>query len=220
MANLTKRLVSDQILMRLYGGFPDVSNPVQPEDIWKATEQIVNQQFRLQQFNINLPSAETIPDGLSIATYEDVDVVSSGSKSKSTLPVIPVSLPKNVGIFSIKTAQSLGGNVPQLEFLPLLKGQWELLQSDSLLCNLLGQVGYTPSNSYVTFTQDVTLYGVTKVDMDLVVMDMSLYGENDILPIPSSMEQEIINQLMAIFSPVTPETGQVNNLTTFGQNPK
>jgi hypothetical protein len=217
---LTKRLCSDQILYRLYGGYPDVANPVQPEDIWKALEQIVNQQFRLQQFSVNLPSGESIPDGLSIATYEDVTVTSSGSKSKAILPVIPVSLPKNIGIFLIRTAASLGANIPQLDFIPLLKGQWELLQSDDLLCNLLNQVGYTPANSYVTFTQDITLYGVTKVDMDLVVFDLSGVSETDILPIPASMEQDVINQLMAIFSPVNPETGQVNLLTTAGQNPK
>jgi hypothetical protein len=217
MANVTKRLLSDQVLFRLYGGFPDVAAPVQQEDIWLAIDQLINNTFRLQQFNSNLPSGETIPDGLSIATYTDITVTSTNGKAKATLPIIPISLPKNIGIYDVRTAESLPPSV-YLEFIPLVRGQYQLLSTDKLLNNLLGQVGYTPSNGYITFTQDITLYGVTKVDMDLVVFDMSLYSQTDPLPIPASMEADIVNQLVAQFSAVTPESAQVNLLTNFGQN--
>lgn len=212
----TKRLIAEQVLYRIDGGNPDVSSPVQFPDVYKALEQIINSMFNMRQFSVNLPSGETIPDGLSIATYTDIAVVSRGTYSTSTLPVIPASLPKNVGIFNIQVAQSLTNVVP-LTFIPLLRGQQHLLSTDLLLNNLLGQIGYTPSNLSIQYTQDITLLGITKVDMDLVVFDMSQYNETDLLPIPSNMEADIINQLVAQFSPVTPETGTVNLLTTSGQ---
>jgi len=212
----TKRLIAEQVLYRIDGGNPDVSSPVQFPDVYKALEQIINSMFNMRQFSVNLPSGETVPDGLSIATYTDITVVSRGTYSTSTLPVIPASLPKNVGIFNIQVAQSLTNVVP-LTFIPLLRGQQHLLSTDLLLNNLLGQIGYTPSNLSIQYTQDITLLGITKVDMDLVVFEMSQYNETDLLPIPSNMEADIINQLVAQFSPVTPETGIVNLLTTSGQ---
>ena len=118
----SKRLISDQVLYRLSGGSPDVSFPVQKQDVWKALEQLVNSMFKLTQFSENLPSGETIPNGLSIATYESVDVSSYGDVSKATLPVIPIMLPKNMGIFDVRPAMSLPNVSGMFSFIPLAKG--------------------------------------------------------------------------------------------------
>ncbi len=218
MPLLTKRLISDQTLYRLYGGEPDSSAPVQKEDVFKATEQLINSMFRMEQFSSNLPSGETIPNGVMIATYTDITVSSYGNLSKATLPVIPISLPRNLGIYNISPAASLPAVNGLFSFLPLAKGQRELLRTDTLLNDLLNQVGYEPRNKDVVFTKDITLMGITKVDMELCVFDMSLYSETDVLPIPSSMEAEIVNTLVSQFSPVTPESGKVNLITTAEQN--
>ena len=93
-------------------------------------------------------------------------------------------------------------------------------RTDKLLNDLLNQVGYEPRNKDVVFTKDITLIGVTKVDMELCVFDISLYSETDILPVPSSMESEIIDTLVAKFLPVQPDTGTVNLLTTGSQQNK
>jgi len=214
----TKKIISEQVLFRLYGGQIDTAAPVQQEDIWKALEQIINNTFRLQQFNATLPSGEIIPESASIATYENIAVVSYYNCSRAILPITPISLPKNIGIFDIKTAYSLGGQVPQINFIPMQRGQNALLKSDLLLNSLLNQVGYEPSNKFITFTKDITLLGITKVDMDLIVFDMALYGIDDVLPIPASFEADIVNQLVQQFNPVQAENGQVNLLTTAGQN--
>lgn len=217
MALLTKRIISDQVLMRLFGGEVDVSSPVQKQDVFKATEQLVNSMFRMEQFQSNLPAGETIPNGVMIATYTDITVTQYGDFSKATLPVIPISLPRNLGIYNIAPAASLTTNVGHFAFIPLQRGQKELLRTDKLLNQLLGQVGYEPRNNDVVFTQNLLLTNITKVDMELCVFDISLYGETDILPIPSSMEADIVNTLVSQFAPVTPETGKVNLLTSIGQ---
>ncbi len=211
MSLITKRLISDQILFRLKGGFPDLAGAVQKQDVWIAIDQWVNARFKLQQFNTNLPSGETVPDGLAIATYTDVNLVSTRGVVTAQLPVIPISLPKNIGIFNVQTAASLGADVPQLDFIPLIRGQYALLATDKLLNDLMGEVGYTPSNGYITLTKDVTLYGVTKVDMDLVVFSIAQYSETDILPVPADFENDMVNDIYKMFAPVTSEPGLVTN---------
>lgn len=217
MALLTKRLISDQVLYRMYGGLVDAASPVQKDDIFKATEQLVNSLFRMEQFSSNLPSGELIPNGVMIATYTDITVSSYGNVSKATLPVIPISLPRNLGIYNISPATSIPAVSGLFSFLPLARGQRELLRTDTLLNDLLNQVGYEPRNNNVVFTKNIILMGVTKVDMELCVFDISLYSESDVLPIPSSMEADIVNTLVAQFSPVQPDSAKVNLLTTAQQ---
>lgn len=214
----TKKILSEQVLFRLYGGDYDISSPVQFPDVYKAIEQIVNSMFKMEQFNSNLPSGETIPNGVMVATYTDVTVSGHGDVSKATLPVFPISLPKNMGIFGIAPAMSLTSLQGHFSFIPLMRGQKDLLRTDTLLNDLMGQIGYEPRNTDVVFTKNCTLLGITKVDMELLVMDISLYSETDILPIPASYEDDIVTALVNKFSPVQPETGQVNLLTSSGQN--
>lgn len=219
----TKRIIADQVSFRLYGGMPDVAAPVQFEDIYKALEQKINAKFALQQFALNLPNGGTIPNNLALATYEDVTVTSNGDgKSYSTLPVMPITLPRNAGIQEIRPNISIAGNQKMLgsPFIPLQFGQGYLLQADKLLSTLFGQIAYEPTGKTITYSKDVTVYGIRKVDMKLVVFDMSQYSETDDLPIPASDEETLVNELFAQFSSVLPESGVVNSYTTEGQQEK
>lgn len=222
MPLMTKKLCSDQVLYKLSGGNPDSGFPIDERDIWNSIDQKVNAMFKMQQFSVNLPNGETIPENLAIATYEDVAIVSASSgKSKSTLPVMPISLPKNAGINEIRPVLSMvdsGDKILGSPMVPLLAGQEYLLQADTLLNDLMGQFGYTPNGFTIYYTKDLTVFGITKVDMKLVVMDISQYSVTDILPIPADFEDQLLNDLVAEFSPVTAESGQVNNWTTAGQN--
>lgn len=220
MPNTTKRLISDQVLFRLYGSLPDSSATVQKYDVYKALEQKINAKFKLTQFSQTLPNGQTIPDNLMIATYEDVPVTRTfNEQSVATLPVMPISLPIGMGINEIRPVLNqipTGDRMLGSPMIPLQAGQDFLLQADKLLNGLMGQVGYTPSQSKVIFTTDLTTLNVTKVDMKLVVFDLSQYGETDPLPIPSDMEEILVSELYAQFAPVQPERGIINPITTFG----
>lgn len=208
----TKRILSDIVLTRLQAGWPDISGAVQKQDVWKAIEQKVNSIFKLSQFKVNLPNGSTIPDNLAMATYTDVPVTTyaSGQKSIATLPVMPISLPRNVGIFGVDVAMSLGLNLGW-SFIPLQAGQNNLLRTDFLLNNLMGDVGYEPYGNKIVITKDVTVYKVTKLDFQLIVFDISNYSETDILPIPADYEQQIIDELMVEFSPIQAVPELVSN---------
>jgi hypothetical protein len=216
---MTKKNFSDMILYKLAGGVPDSSFPVDERDIWDALEHKVNEKFAMSQFQMNLPSGETIPDNLSLATYEDIAVTSISNYSKATLPVVPIYLPRNAGINEIRPILSKRGTdrVYGNPMIPLLAGQNYLLQADSLLNDLQGQFGYEVNGKTVNFTKDITTFGIDTVTIKMVVFDMSQYGLTDDMPIPANYIEEFESAMILEFAPVLAESGIVNNWTSVGQ---
>ena len=133
-----------------------------------------------------------------IATFEDVEVSEYKSmKSIATLPVMPISMLRNMGIFEI-----FNPLYPNNLFIPLLPHQANLLRSQPLINALLGQVGYTPYGNKVIFEKNLKLLGVDTVTMRLLVMDISTYEDTDYLNIPSDYEAGLIEYLTVSFDPV------------------
>jgi hypothetical protein len=210
MANSTKYLLAEQVQTRLAGGFRDASQPVQNVDIVKAIEQIINSMFQMQYYNATLPTGETIPDNLMIAFYENIPVTTLGDKSQAELPIIPISLPRNMGVYRVTDDKDN-------DFIPVPLGQGALLRADKLLNDLLGNVWFEIRKNIVIFSKDILLLGIDTVNMYLIVMDISLYSNTDPLPIPASMEEEIVEKAFAKFATVIPETGIVNNYSSATQ---
>ena len=211
----TKKILSDQAILRISGGYKDISSPLDERDMWIAIGQLVNTILKSQHFSQTLPSGETLPENLMIGIYENIPTVSTTiNRSKAMLPITPISLPRNMGIY-----QMYDPNFPDSPFIPIQAGQTALLKTDALLSDMLGQVSYEPKGRTIVFNKDLPLYGVNSITMELVVMDIALYGVNDILPIPSDYEAGIVEQLIAMFGSVVPESGDVNDYTTAGQQP-
>lgn len=220
---MTKKNFSDMVLYKLAGGIPDASFPVDERDIWDSLEHKVNAMFKMQQFSINLPSGGTIPDGMYLATYENIAVTrTSNERSMCTLPVMPVSLPRNAGINEIRPVLSLvdsGDRMLGNPIIPVQAGQSFLLQADKLLNDLLGQWSYEPNGKKIIFSKDLTTYDISKVDMKLVVFEISNYSITDDMPIPADFIGQLEDEMIAEFAPVAAEAGYVNNFTNAGQLP-
>lgn len=214
----TKKIISDQVLYKLSGGVPDTAFPIDERDIWKALDQKINGLFKLHQFDTNLPNGEYIPEQAMIAIYEGNTVTSVNEWSTAELPITPISLPKDVGIYLVYDP-----NFPDMPFIPVRRGQRALLKTDSLLSDLMGQISYEPytnpttKKNLVKFNKDLTTLGITQVTMELCVLDISMYGITDNLPIPRDYESRIVEELVQDFSRILPESGQVNNFTNAGQ---
>lgn len=211
----TKKSISDSVLYKLAGGIPTNSFPVHEQDIWAALDHKINSLYKLRHINATLPSGETLPENAMIATYENIAVTSTGDgKSYSLLPIIPIGLPMNMGIFMIYNPK-----YPDNFFVPLQRSQLALLRADELLNNLMGQVGYEPKNDRVVFTQDITMYDTTSVTMELCVFDISGYSVTENLPIPADMEDSVEDELFKEFESVVAKTGIENRFTNPNQQP-
>lgn len=215
MPNTTKRLIADQVLFRIYGDEPPVTAEVKVEDIYKAADQLINTKIRGEHFEITLPSGETIPDALIIAPYENIVVQQDGTRSYIDLPVMPVSLPRNVGVFAIYSP-----DYPEMFFIPLQAGMRPLMRTDAILSDLFGMVTYEVRKTRVTFNKNLVLLGVTKLTAELVVFEIDKYSETDALPIPADMESVIVAALYEMFAPDASKKGDKVDNYSPAEQPK
>lgn len=194
----TKRVIAEQVMFRIEGGYNDTASPIKYFDIFKAMEQKINADFKMQHFQMTLASGDTIPEFAMIATYDDITLSTyKNVKSICTLPVIPISLPRGMGVLEIYSP-----DYPNYLFIPLQAGQANLLRSQELINDLLGQIGYTPYGNKIIFEKNLLLMRLTTVSMRLLVMDFSTYSETDPLNLPPDYESMLVEYLISQFAPV------------------
>lgn len=195
MATTIYRL-SEEIKKLLDGGDNPAASDISINEIKIAVGQVANSLLKTDYLQVNTKMAETIPNGSVLGYYPDLTVESWKGKSRVKLPVKPLKLPRDMGVWSV-----FPSGQPDKEFIPLQMGQWSLLQSQPLLNNLLGQVGRETYGDYVLFTKDMTVPGETvTVDMRLVIMDIALYGDWDLLPIIPEMEWQVKQEVVKLYS--------------------
>lgn len=200
---VTRYLIGEQVRSRLNGGDAKAASWADIREIYKAIEQVVNSALKMEAFKVILPAGETIPDGLSVATYVNVPVVPYMGTARARLPAMPTRLVRNMGVWAIGPMNLDGDTILNSQFIPVGMGQSFFLQSQPMISDLLGQVGYEPSGLDILFLSDITKApnNITQVWMKLIVLDISQYGDFDILPIPADMEADVIEQVYARFAP-------------------
>jgi hypothetical protein len=195
MATTLYRL-AEETLRLLSGGNIPAASKVTISEMKIAIGQVANQLLKVDYIQINGKMQEAIPNGSMLGYYENCTVESWKGKSRVRLPIKPVKLPRDMGVWSV-----FPSGYPDREIIPLQMGQWALLQSQPLLSNLLGQIGRETYGDYIVFTKDITIPGETiTVDMRLVIMDISLYGDYDPLPILPEMEWQIKNMVYQTYA--------------------
>lgn len=197
MATTPYRL-AEEIQLILAGGVVSASFSPSINEIKISVAQVANTMFKVDYFAANLGNVEfkeVIPNGAALGLYEGIAVTSYGQRSKCTLPVKPLKLPRNMGIWSI-----FSPDYPDNEFIPLQMGQFNQLKSQGFLSDLLGKITYENFGLDVIFNKDLTLVGtVTTVSMRLAILDFSQYGDWDVLPLPAEQEFGIKQQVLAMY---------------------
>lgn len=176
------------------------------EDIIEAVGQYINAHFKQEQLTVNMPSGETIPEGIMLTYYDGLVPVQYKGVSKVTLPVTPISLPRNMGIMHLSRSNDINNG-----FIPTQAGQLALIKGERLISDMLGQVSYTPFGNDCVLSKDLTTEeGVTLI-AGLVVMDISQLDDYDPLPIPPDMEATIIQECAKLFSVQPPASNIVDS---------
>jgi hypothetical protein len=205
MAVITLYRISEEIAKVINGGQIKASSNVNIGRVKIVVGQVINSLLKIEHFTINEKMGEKIPNGTVLGLYEDIEVFTWNGKSKCTLPIKPIKLPRNIGIWAIYPKYETNGNYElDKEYIPLQMGQGGLIKSQPLLNDLLGQVGYENFGNEVIFTKDVkSLFPNMVVAMRLAVMDISQYGDYDPLPILPEQEFEVKNQVIKFFEQET-----------------
>jgi hypothetical protein len=193
--------LAEQALRIISGG--ELPNAIQPSlpQVKLLLGQAINQLLKVGYFEVNMADGERIPNGLVLGMYENISVESYNGKSRAELPIKPMHLPRNMGIFGVYPRWTPNGNYEfDKEFIPLQMGQGGLLKSQRLISDLMGQIGYENFGQHLIFTKDLLAISQdVKLAMRLVIMDISQYGDYDVLPLPPEYEIQAINMVVEMF---------------------
>ncbi len=202
MGILTIYSLAESAFNLIEGGDPKAASSIGFGELKVACGQVINSLLRTEYLQVNTAMGEKIPNGSVLGLYENISVTSYNSKSKATLPIKPLALSRNMGVWAIYPKYTTNGNYDlDKEFIPLQMGQGALLKSQPLINDLMGQVGYEVFGNEVIFTKDLkSMYRDVVVAMRLVIMDISLYGDYDPLPLPANFEWEVISQVYKMYS--------------------
>lgn len=124
--------------------------------------------------------------GCILASY-DIAKQTSGGCDYITLPVVPVSLPKEQGIHRVYPQ-----GCSTQAYIPIQTNDFQIVQGTPSMY-IEGQVGYFYEGHRISFTKTVAAI----VTVKLVVYDP--VNDTDILPIPPEMEAQVIEFVLQQF---------------------
>lgn len=196
MAIVTIYRLAEQVLSLVEGGDMPAASSISINEVKLAINQIINKFLKTDYISTNIGGRELIPNGSVLALYENISVEKWGDRSRSSLPVKPLKLPRDIGVYSVYPSGK-----PDEEFIPVQIGQTALLKSQPMINDMLGQICRQTEGLYVVYNKDLTsIFPSITVDMKLVVMDISQYSDFDVLPIIPEWESDIIMEAYKMFS--------------------
>lgn len=199
----TRWSIGEQVKLRLAGGKGKEADWADIREVYTAIGQVLNQMVKLDYFKGSMPIGETVPDGMCVATYDNIPIKSYKNIARLILPAMPIRLPRNMGVLAISPYNlDNATNVLTSQFIPIPMGHSVLVNGQPLIDSLLGHIGYEVHGLDVLFKTDITQspYSITAATVKLLVLDMSQYGDYDLLPIPSDMEAACVEQVYQMFS--------------------
>lgn len=193
----TKFILSEQV-QRIYSRFIDKNNVgdvIDLREIILLVNQSLNKVLKLQVAESFKAGTVDVPK-CGIVEYTCAVTSQPGnSRAFITLPVIPMNLPMDMGIWTIAAT-----NAAMTPYIPIPAQDVIVFQGTNLSA-LEQQVGYYMQGKRVFFTKDITLPAngsITSVLVNLLVADFSTQGDNDLLLISPEVESLIIEDVLNV----------------------
>ena len=192
----TKYKLAEQV-QRLYARFLDKDNPSDVIDLREVkliVEQSINKVLKLQVSENFKAGFYDVPL-CNIIEYTVTTVTSDSGNNRAyiTLPAIPITLPMDMGIWSVSAV-----NAAMTPYIPIPAQDvlvFGTIASGTNLSYLEGQVGYYVQGKRLYFTKDITLSAngsISSVIVNLLVSDFSKLTDNELLPVSPEVESAII----------------------------
>jgi hypothetical protein len=203
MSVVTKYRLAEQVFNLIESGHPSAASSISFNELKIACGNVINAMLKTEYVSINGKTGETIPNNSVFGWYENIDVSTWNGKSKAKLPIKPLQLPRNIGLWAVYPKYEINGDYDlDKEFIPIQAGQSGLLKSQPMINDLMGQTGYEPlGGDSIVFNVDIkTLFPDIKLAMKLIIMDINQYGDWDMLPVPPEMEFDIVQSVYKLYS--------------------
>tara|TARA_R110002050_G_C8788119_1_gene501828 strand:- start:233 stop:871 length:639 start_codon:yes stop_codon:yes gene_type:complete len=204
--------ITEQIYRVYSGGNPSDDSEITKSEIKSLVSQSINKLLKSEYLGVNRKDGDYFPPHSMISTY-NVGSISTYEtvKARAKLPVVPISLPRDMGVWSVSTS----GDADQ-QYIPLQSGQYTLLSSQDVLQHLDNQVGYYVDGQYLIFTKDITQspYSCSTLKVRLLTIDATTLDDYDIVQIPADMEDGVIKdvlQFLGVVPKVVDKVSDSNN---------
>lgn len=135
---------------------------------------------------------------LMIATYTAQTVNEANGVYTVDLPVYPVSLPRDMGVWEVI---GTGKTIP---FIPVSNAMHAVV-GDIEEIGLEGQVGWKVEGLKIVFTANPV---VSTVTVKQLVLDPAKFGGTDVLPVTAEMEIQIITEVLKLLGISSPQPEQ------------
>ena len=201
MATTLYRL-AEECLKIISGGDIQAASNVSISELKISICQVSNSLLKVEHFSVNEKMGEKIPNGSVLGWYEGLEVFTWNNKSKITLPIKPLKLPRNMGVFGVYPKfTSTGSYELDKECIPLQMGQGGLIKSQTLINDVLGQIAYENFGLDIVFNKNLkTLWPDITFAVRLAILDFSEYGDYDPLPILPEQEWQIKKEVVQLYS--------------------
>lgn len=185
----TKYRISEQVLRRLEGGFPDSADQFVIEEIILEIGQAANALIKASYATDTLGSGDTVPVASIIGTYSGIPVGQYKGVSKATLPVMPITLMRDQGVRQVGTDDD-----EYIQFIPMTQEAFILVKNERLISDLFGYIGFKREGFDLIFNRDLTTLPVpvNTIEAKLLVLDMDKLDIYDPLPLAADMEMQVI----------------------------
>jgi hypothetical protein len=200
---ITKFKLAEQI-QRIYARFLDKDNPSDVIDIREVKlvlEQSLNKVLKLQVAESFKAGFVDIPRCNLIEYTCAVTSDSSNSQSYIALPSIPLTLPMDMGVWSISAPTAVATPYIPIPAQDILV--FGTIASGTNVSYLEGQVGYYVQGKKVYFTKDITLSAngsISSVKVNLIVSDFDQLTDTELLPISPEVVTTVINEVLTVIS--------------------
>lgn len=195
---MTTRLSLAEQIQRQYkraiGSEESTKAAIDRREIYPLIDQVTNELLAIE-INSSIKVGNTVIPSCALATYGNIEVKHENGRHYISLPVHPISLPRNMGVYSV---------VPQTgvlpydgdPYIPITQEDWDLLSvSDMNDSGMLeGYVAFYVEGRKVFFTKSPSAI----VKIKLVVSEPSLIGDNEAYPISPEMESSVILKVLDI----------------------
>jgi hypothetical protein len=211
----TTKTIGAQIIRLLSSGSKPKDSKLRERYIYAEILQVVHKLIRGEYFEFK-NDGESSVNHLYIGTYPNITVSidSQRTKNYALLPASPMNLPGGLGIYQIKPYT--GDIDKDVAMIPCQQNDLELFRSLNTGLEIMkDQWMFFPERDRVTFSENnnETLLeaGITKVEMQLVIIDPVQITPTDPLPIPPSMEIDVIQGVLALHGYTSKEAADMVN---------
>lgn len=200
---ITKFKLAEEI-QRIYARFLDKDNPSDVIDIREVKlvlEQSLNKVLKLQVAESFKAGFVDIPRCNLIEYTCTVTSDPTNSRSYITLPSIPLTLPMDMGVWSISAPTAVATPYIPIPAQDILV--FGTIASGTNVSYLEGQVGYYVQGKKVYFTKDITLSAngsISSVKVNLIVSDFDQLTDTELLPISPEVVTTVINEVLTVIS--------------------